>query len=329
MKQKLLFLFISILVLSVSCKTTKQSGSSNSNAADNKGATETSVQAKSQNATATVNSTSQQQAATKSKTSANAVDNSSFKIMEKTPNLKNLSELSAFFDMLDISYYPDLVNDPVNAHKYIGNEKKTAANLGAYLGDMVYVMGSEGYIEAYKNFGAAMELANEMDIEKEFPNLVIDRYEGKMPTDSIMLLLDEALNKSEKDLSEKDKVIFYDFMLYGNYIEKLHVISGLLVRVNKSKLPDVAIADLKRNLLIFMAKQRKPLEKAYAIMTPYFNNTPEIINEGELKHLIALYKDLEANKDAILKLDPKEIYNAKEVLAIGKQIEVVRNRIVN
>ncbi len=325
MKEKLLFLFISILILSVSCKTSKHSVTGET--ADKKGTTEASVQTKSQSTTTTAKSTSQQ-AAVKSKTSSNA-DMTSFEIMKKNPNLKNMSELSAFFDMLDISYYPDLVNDPVNAHKYLDNEKKTAANLGVYLGDMVYVMGSEGYIEAYKNFGAAMELANEMGIEDDFPNLVIDRYEGKVPTDSVMLLLDNALNKSEKHLSKQDKAVIYDFMLYGNYIEKLHVISGLLVRVNKSKLPEVAIADLKRNLLIFMAKQRKPLEKAYEIMTPYFKNTPEIINEGELKELINLYKVLEANKDAILKLDPLEMYNAKEVNAIEKQIEVVRNRIVN
>ncbi len=326
MKQKLLFLFISILVLSVSCKTSKNS--STSGTADKKGTTEASVQTKSQNVATTAKSTSQQaQSTVKSKTSSNA-DMTSFEIMKKNPNLKNMSELSAFFDMLDISYYPDLVNDPVNAHKYLDNEKKTAANLGVYLGDMVYVMGSEGYIEAYKNFGAAMELANELGIGDDFPNLVIDRYEGKVPTDSVLMLLDEALNKSEKHLSKQDKAVIYDFMLYGNYIEKLHVISGLLVKVNKSNLPEVAVADLKRNLLIFMAKQRKPLEKAYSIMGKYFDNTPEIINEGELKELINLYKVLEANKEAILKLDPIEIYNAKEVKSIAKQIEIVRNRIV-
>ncbi len=322
MKMKL-FLLIAIVALAFSCKTAKHSKSSDTETMKTP-TTNQSVQS-SQGDVISADKSQQAQSVNAASSSSNGT---SFEIMKKSPNLKNLSELSAFFDMLDITYYPDLVNDPVNAHNYKNDEKKTAANMGVYLGDMVYVMGSEGYIEAYKNFGAAMELAHEVGIEDNFPNLVIDRYEGKAPKDSVMMMLDDALNKSEKHLSANDKVIFYDFMLYGNYIEKLHIISGLLAKATESDLPDAATADLKRNLLIFMAKQRKPLEKAYEIMSPYFDNSPKIINKKELEDLIDMYKELEVNKDKILKLDPINIYKAKEVKAIEKQIDVLRNRII-
>ncbi|MCF6357874.1 MAG: hypothetical protein L3J54_08720 [Draconibacterium sp.] len=170
--------------------------------------------------------------------------------------LNSLASISAFFEMRDISYYSDIVNDPVKALDYEG-DNKIAANLGAYLGDMVYVMGTSGPKDAYLNYGAAMECAKHIGLEKVFPSVIIERYANEdVSSDSIVKLLDVALDNSKKQLSEKDKSEFFDFLMYGNYIEKLYVISSLLKKQENKNLSGSANANLRRDLLLLMVKQQ-------------------------------------------------------------------------
>ncbi len=242
--------------------------------------------------------------------------------------LHSLARISAFFEMRDINYYSDIINDPVKALDYEG-DNKIAANLGAYLGDMVYVMGTSGPKDAYLNFGAAMECAKRVGLEEEFPTIIIERYTNEnVSSDSIVKLLDAALDNSKKQLSDKDKTEFFDFIMYGNYIEKLYIISSLLEKQENKNLSDGANANLRRDLLLLMVKQQKQLENLYSIMSAYSNNTSYLFRLGQFRSLINRYDDLVANKDAILKLKPEEMFQAKEIKAIKEQIAVIRNNIV-
>ena len=247
---------------------------------------------------------------------------------ETAPQLQNLSAITAFFELSDVSYYADIVNDPVKAIDYKG-DNKIAANLGAYLGDMVYVMGTSGPKDAYLNYGAAMECAKHVGLEKVFPSVIIERYaDENVSSDSIVKLLDEALDNSKRHLSEKDKSEFFDFMLYGNYIEKLYVISALLRKQENKDLSDGANANLRRDLLLRVVKQKEHLENLYSIMSVYSNNSSYLFRLGQFRSLINRYEDLAANSKAILKMKPDEIFQAKEVKAIEEQIGIIRGIIV-
>lgn len=83
-----------------------------------------------------------------------------------------------------------------------------------------------------------------MGIEALFPSLIIERYKSEqISADDLVKSLDEALDKREKKLSADDKKGFYDFMLFGNYIEKLFIVSSLLEKSKKSNLPESAAAN--------------------------------------------------------------------------------------
>ena len=244
------------------------------------------------------------------------------------PEIQNMATISAFFEMNDVSFYDDIANDPVKALDYEGDDK-IAANLGAYLGDMIYVMGTSGPKDAYLNYGAAMECAKHVGLEEVFPTIIIERYaDENVSSDSIVKLLDVALDNSKKHLSEKDKSAFFDFMLYGNYIEKLYVFSALLRKQENKNLSDNTNANLRRALLLQMVKQREHLDHLNSIMSVYADNPSYLFRLGQFRNLINRYDDLVENRKAILKMKPAEMFNAKEVVAIENQIKIIRDNIV-
>ncbi|MEN8117588.1 MAG: hypothetical protein ABFS16_11455 [Bacteroidota bacterium] len=259
--------------------------------------------------------------------SVNAQDNknSSIEADEILPQLQNLTSISEFFKLHDVAYYANIPNVPVKALEYKGDHK-IAANMGVYLADMVYVMGTEGYKTADENYGAVMQLAEKAGLDDEFPDLVIERYTNQnISVDSVVNMLNTALDNSEKKLSADDKKEFYDFMLFGNYMEKLYTISSLLVKYEDSDLPEAAVADLNRSLLLMMAKQKQPLEELSKLMIGYSSN---IVDHKEIRQLIKNYEKLAASKDKILKLKPADIYKAKEITTIESEVKKIRDRIV-
>ncbi len=244
------------------------------------------------------------------------------------PKMHNIATVAAFFENSDVSYYADIVNEPAKALDYEG-DNKIAANMGVYLGDMLYVMGTSGPKDAYLNYGAAMECAKHIGLEEAFPTIIIERYaDENVSSDSIVKLIDEALDKSKKDLSEKDKTEFFDFMLYGNYMERLYVVSKLLRKQENKDLSDGANANLRRDLLLRVVKQKEYLENLYTIMSVYSDNSSYLFRLGQFRSLINRYEDLAANRKAILQMKPDEMFQAKEVKAIEKQIGIIRGIIV-
>lgn len=249
-------------------------------------------------------------------------------VVELAPKLRSIETIKSVLQMSDVGYYPEIINDPLNALKYEG-DRKIAANLGVYMGDMIYVLTTSGRSDAYANYGAIMELAKDFGITDEFPKLILERYdEGNTSVDSVLIVLEDALNNSERKLSENDKSEFYAFMLLGNYIEKLYVVSSIIQRPKRANVPEAAVAQLKRNLLLVMGKQSGPLKELVAILADYSDDASHVVALDEIEELINRYETVGKQRDNLLKLAPAEIYQAKEIQAIHDQIEIVRNRIV-
>ncbi len=289
MKQKLLFLFISIFILSVACTNQK--------------AKKTSSEPKAEKSTEVV--------------------------LDVKPRLHSISDIKAVFQMADVGYFPEIINPPANALNYTG-DRKIAANMGVYLGDMLYVVATSKKKIAYLNYGAIMELAKNAGLTEEFPQLIIERYEKEnLSTDSMLTILDKALDKSEKKLTENDKAEFFSFILLGNYIEKLYIVSKILVQPSEAGLPANVDAMLKRNLFLLVAKQTGPLEELISIVSKYAGGANQVVDMAELNELLSYYKEAQANKETLAKLAPSELYKSKEVVQVFNQIEKVRNRIVD
>lgn len=288
MKQNLLLLFISIFILSTSCTTQKTKKSEDKK---DDGLVEKAL------------------------------------VVQTKGN--TIADTKAMFDMSDVSYYSDIINKPTNAINYTGS-KRIAANIGVYLADMLYAMSTSGdKKDAYLIYGAVMELAKNVGLTDEFPNLIIDRYvDDKLSSDSALIMLQNALDRSKKKLSNNDKSEFFSYLIFGNYIEKLYIISSLIEKPTTNDLPDEVNLMLKRNLLLLMGNQDEPLDKLLLMLSNHIEDPIDESIFNDVKELSKLYEEVKENNDALRQLKPSELYHAKEVVAVFKQIEKLRNVII-
>lgn len=249
--------------------------------------------------------------------------------MEDAPDLRSISEIRAVFESADVGFYPEIINDPLKAMEYQGN-KKIAANLGVYFGDMLYVIATTDKYQINQQYGAVMELSKNFGLTDELPKLILERFaEGNTSIEETYDALEKALNDSEKNLTTNDKAKFYTYYIFGNYIEKLYIVSSLVKRPKQTDVPAEVEAQLKRGLLNYMAKQSVKLERLLKVLKDVPDVTGEVVVLAEVEALYKSYKDIESKREEILALGETEFYKAKEVVTIQDQIEVIRNRIVN
>lgn len=240
------------------------------------------------------------------------------------PKLTSMANISAFYEINDITYHKGIINDPPKALEYKG-DKKVAANMGVYMADMIYGIGSKS-LDANDSFGAVMELARKLGMEDAFTQVIIDRLNSEdIGASEAGKYLDEVLKVSEEKFTEDQQAEIYNFMLYGNYIEKLHLISSQLQKSKESDLPESAVANLNRSLLLLMARQGPPLKKLSKLMVDYSSN---IVAHRDIQKLLGAYEELAKNRDKIVKMAPADMYEAKEIKAIQKQIAEIRERVV-
>ncbi|RKD92449.1 hypothetical protein [Mangrovibacterium diazotrophicum] len=241
------------------------------------------------------------------------------------PTLRNLSTIQSFFEMHNVTYYPEILNEPMKAKDYEGDHK-IAANMGVYMTDLAYTVGTKGYAVGNPSYGALMELAAKEGLADDFPDLIIARYADRDATvDSLMLMFNDILEHGDKYMSEKDKKEFHDFIIMGNYIEKLYVVAALVEKNSEGGSDLEAAKNLNRELLLFMAKQGDELDELSKLMIGYSSN---VVDHKDLQKLVADYEKLKANKDQMIELSAEEIYKHPLVKDIVENIGKVRARVV-
>lgn len=243
------------------------------------------------------------------------------------PELHSIAELKSLFELTGVGFYPEIVNDPSRASKYTGKQK-TAANLGVYMADMVYVISTAGENRAKKKYSAILELAKDFGFADEVLNMTYERYEeGNTSVEEFYTLLQQSLENSSKQMTESEVSEVHSYLIYGNYIEKLYLVTSLL-RYDKKKLDDETEAVLKRDLLALLTNQVSRIDEMIFILDKYPDQWSEVVDLKDLQKLMDAYLLANTKRDSLLALSPQEIYRADEVNDVLDQIELLRRRIV-
>lgn len=243
------------------------------------------------------------------------------------PELHSISELKTIFEAADMRFDPEIINQQEFVSLYLG-DKKIAANIGVYLADLVYVMTTKENPDIQKEYGAVFELAKQYGIADGLLNLTFERYEnGNVSMDGFFKLLEESLENSSNNMSESEVSEFNSYLILGNYIEKLYIVSSLLQQKN-DKVNPATEAEMKRGLLHLISNQSIRINQLIYVMSKYPNNSTDVLVLEDLELLFSNYLDVEANRDEILKLEAVELLKLEEVTTVFKQIEKIRNRMV-
>ncbi len=250
-------------------------------------------------------------------------------VVQIFPDLRSSSRLADVMNQVDAKYHADIPNTFNNTEKYTEDVKKAAANLGVYMADFMYTISTAGYNETSKSYDLVVKMAVNIGLRDVFPNFIRERlHGGNLSADSVVMLLDKAFSESEINLSDAHKKEIFAAIILGNYIEKLHITSELILKPTQADLPAEVSAQLKRKLLLFMVQQRKPLEVLLKLVSESTYNLGDVLVIDDINELILRYKELEDNKENLLKLDSPSMINATEIVAIQNQINKIRTRII-
>ena len=197
------------------------------------------------------------------------------------PELHSISELKVILEIADIEFNPEIINQTEYVSRYFGDQK-IAANIGVYLADLVYVMSTKENPDVYKEYGAILELAKQFGLADDLLNITLERYEnGSTSVDQIFELLEKSLENSSKKMSETEVSEFSSYMILGNYIEKLYIVSSLLQQRNH-KVDAETEAQMQSGLLSLMTNQSIRIDQMIYILSKYPNRSLNIFVPEDL-----------------------------------------------
>lgn len=242
--------------------------------------------------------------------------------------LNGIPEITSTFKLADVGFYPELVNEPLNALYYSG-KRKVAANTGVYMASLMYTKNFAPIEQARNNFGAIMQLSKNAGLNNEVSDILYERYEnGNNSSDEIEAMLRNALANSKENLSKQKQDQLYAYLVVGNYIEKLYLTSSFIMRPKQTKLPESNEAMLKRNLLAYVSHQSGQLNEILELLYTFEGDQDDELMRTEIFRLMDRYEALEMQRDEIQSLPVEEIFKTEQVEDIYYQIKKIRNNII-
>ena len=248
-------------------------------------------------------------------------------VSKPSQQIRSVEEIQSTLELADVGFYPEIVNDPLNAHDYNG-KRKVAANAGVYFADFMYTKNQGNEYDIIKNYGAIMELAKESDLTNEVTNILIERHEnGNNSPEEIEVMLQNALSNSNVYLSQEKQDQLYAYFVMGNYVERMYLTSSIIMRPKQTELPKESEAMLKRNLFPYIAQQSNQLKEVLELFNAYERDEKDELVLEEINALMNSYAIIEAQREEILSLPPDEIFQSEQVVAFFSQIATIRNQI--
>ena len=191
-------------------------------------------------------------------------------------------------------YDGSLLNDPVNVSNY-DTKAKQAINLGIYGADLSYATLFNQSQEIMFYVTAAKRLAENLGIMNAFDENTITRVENNVEDkDSMMIIVSEVYWMADAYLKETDNIETSSLVLYGGWLEALHIAASLY-----QKNPDNE--DLKSRI----AEQKYSLENLVGLLKKTSYESEEVKSAyEELLKIQKIYDRFEVLEgEASLKVD--------------------------
>ncbi len=213
-------------------------------------------------------------------------------LMENVEAESTVEDLSSIFYMIPspletaivlkksgANYDGSLLNNPTNVSNY-DTKAKQAINLGTFGADMSYATLFDQSQEIMFFVSAAKKLAEELGIMKAFDAQMIESVENNIENrDSMMHIVSNVYWVADAYLKETENVEVSSLVLYGGWLEALHIASELY-----KKNPDNIV--LKERI----AEQKYSLENLLALFSKTSKISPELkTTYEELLSLKAIY----------------------------------------
>jgi hypothetical protein len=189
-----------------------------------------------------------------------------------------------------------LLHNVKSVNNYSQNNE-AAVNLGVYATDVAYLSAYEKSQKALNYITEIRPLADQLSLSGSFDPKTVERFEANLSnTDSLAMIVNEAINNADDHLRNTDRPKVAALLLAGSFIEGLYIATAL-VENYPNDLPAEARSLILIPLVDVIIKQEEPLIDLIALLKG-------VDQDDYIKTLI---KDLEGLKAEYKKLNVQKL----------------------
>jgi len=188
-----------------------------------------------------------------------------------------------------------LLHNVKSVGKYSQNNA-AAVNLGVYATDIAYLSAYEKSQKALNYITEIRPLADQLSLSGSFNPKTVERFEANLSnTDSLAMIVNEAINNADDHLRTTDRPKVAALLLAGSFIEGLYIATAL-VETYPDDLPDNARSLILIPLVDVIIKQEEPLIDLIELLKGVDQDDYIKILIKDLEELKAEYKKLDVQK---------------------------------
>ncbi len=211
-----------------------------------------------------------------------------FKFSYTIANLPSPLQVLDEFSNAGLSTDLSLLNPVENATNYHSSLKQ-AFNYGIYGVDLGYLVVNNRTLEVIKYYGAAKNLAEQLNLSETF-NRFVNRFESNSDNkDSLTRVIDEAYAATDTYLRSNERLVTASQVLAGSWIECQHLTVSLLLNAERTEANEI--------LFQRIWEQRLYLDNISKIFEEFKGDAELAKIKKDFDGLLLIYKEPKDSKD--------------------------------
>jgi len=239
------------------------------------------------------------------------------------PGLRDPAAVVELIRMTGANFQENLVSTADKDTIYLFDSLLSAMNLGIYTVDIAYLVTFEKEKQVMIYLDKARKLAENIGAGHLYDHGMFRRYQvAGAQEDSLILILKHAAEQLEQDLSQMELKRIYTMFATGEFIEKLHLTSQLLIHADKKN------NERTLSLMLLLFHQENSLQQLLSLLE-------QVRRKEEGERFLAMLSDLqllfmELNKSGELAdINTGNISKNQTFKDLVLQVERIRDQIIN
>lgn len=239
------------------------------------------------------------------------------------PGLRDPAAVVEMIKLTGASFQEDLINTFDKNSVYLLDSALSVMNLGIYTVDIAYLVTYARGEDVMLQLDKARELAENIGAGHLYDHGMFRRYQvAGSPEDSLIMILKHASKQLEHDFSRLELMRIYTLFTTGEFIEKLHLTTQLLIHADHEN------ENSYLRLMLLLFHQENSLHQLISLLEQVRR-----IEEGE--RFMAMLSDLQLifmelnTPDELADINTGNITKNQIFMDLVTQIEHIRNQIID
>lgn len=239
------------------------------------------------------------------------------------PGLRDPAAVIEMIKMTGATFQDDLVNTLDKNSVYLLDSVLSVMNLGIYTVDIVYLLTYDRDENVMLHLNKARALAENIGAGHLYDHGMFRRYQvAGVPNDTLIMILKHAAEQLEHDFSRMELMRIYTLFATGEFIEKLHLTTQLLINADHEN------DESYLSLMLLLFHQENSLRQLVNLLD-------QVRRKEEGERFMAMLSDLQLifmelnTPDELADISTRNITKNQIFKDLVAQIDRIRNQIID